>query len=218
VSTIRLAAIALVAVLCGCAGGSTASIALECADFASCPAGGTLGVGGRLFYTLYGGGELVARDDSVLRIDKSDVAAVVGVAPGTTDVMSIGDDGRVLATAAITVAAVTELLLAADPANAADGPLLDHQFDAAYAISAAQPIGLGLQPLIGSDRSMGTHYYDVSLDGKPYDCTGDAPRYCTGPVYYDQIVLDPPLPTGDHVLALHSTDGGRDFAFRLSAN
>ncbi|MBA3391600.1 MAG: hypothetical protein H0T89_03095 [Deltaproteobacteria bacterium] len=188
----------LLALFAGCTNTtSVGSIQLDSAD-------GELGVGGHAFFTLYLDGELsddarlVATDGSVVHVETGSAGSIVGVAPGTSDVMMIvGDD--VVDVLTIGVAEVTALHL-----------------DGIDQLVAGAPVVVGFESMIGNQRSRGTHYYEVALDGTPYTCWGDVPRFCNGPIYYDMLHLDG-LTVGEHQLAFRAVDGGRDFAFVLRA-
>jgi hypothetical protein len=193
----------------GCATQSEPSIQLECAGHADCH--GALGVGGVIPYTLYDGdsiasaSHLIARNDGVVRIETSDdIATIVGVAPGTTELAMIDDSNTIVARSTITVAEVTRLRL--------ESPM----FGGNYEVPAGTPVPITLDPEVGDARSIGAHFYDVLFDGSEYTCWGTDIRYCTGPVWYETLPLDP-LSAGEHTLAFHSLDGGRDWSFTLTA-
>jgi hypothetical protein len=193
----------------GCATQAEPSIQLECAEHTSCQ--GALGVGGVIYYTLFDGdgiastSHLIARDDGVVRIEtQDDGAKIVGVTPGTTEIAMLDDSDTIVLRQSITVGEVSQLALRSV------------SISGTYEVPADQPLPITLDPQVADERSIGTHFYEVSLDGSDYTCWGVDIRYCTGPVWYDSLPLDP-LSAGEHTLAFHSLDGGRDWSFTLTA-
>ncbi len=162
------------------------------------PPTSALGVGGTLFASndFF---ELVSTDDTVVRIGDRSVE-VIGVQPGTASVLALDSDGDVRAEMPVSVAPVTELRLIG--------------FSPVVAARTSMPVVL--EAWVGEARSAGAHYYEVLLDGAAYYCWGDSPRYCNGPVYYDELHIDGLAP-GNHEIAFHPIDGGADFTFQIIA-
>ncbi|MBV8758865.1 MAG: hypothetical protein JO257_16370 [Deltaproteobacteria bacterium] len=184
------------------------SIELDCAVGTQCQ-NGTLGVGGIVSYLLYRDDHLVqpsrliALNDGVVQMRvEADVPQIVGIAPGTSELAMLDDNGAIVARRTITVGDI-ELHLVSPMISGSNVP-------------AGRSIPITIDPEVGGARSIGSHYFQVSLDGAPYDCWGTDTRYCTGPVFYENVPLDP-LDPGDHTLAFHSLDGGRDWSFTLTA-
>lgn len=205
--------LALVVLVGACAAPAEApTLQLECATGVPCGSG-TLGVGGLVFTTTVGDASFVSSDDRVLQVRSADpVPSVVGAAPGRAELMLL-ESGRIIDRVSIDVAPVAELrLMSAD----LQGPYLADGLDGSYAARANEPVSIALEPLVGVARSMGTHYYDVALDGSPYTCWGSSPRFCDGPVRDDTLSLDP-LAAGTHALDFTSLDGGREFHFSIVA-
>jgi hypothetical protein len=207
-------------VLAGCAGSGEGTIRLDCFNGATCDSG-ALGVGGVLWFDLYQDGEiasgarLVSADDGVAAIrhlDEVDLTEIVGVAPGNTELIMLDEQGNDVAELPIVVQPVTEVRFDAG-VTAINGPFVDPQHNAAYGVPAGARFAVTLDPFVGPARSIGTHYFEASLDGERYDACFDL--YCQGPTFYDGIPFQ--LDAGEHVLDLHSLDGGRDFSYTLSA-
>lgn len=180
-----------------------------------------LGVGGTLYAMLYQDGELasdarlVSTDDSVLAVEVDDRVGirVTGRGPGTAALWMIDASGKRVDEVELAVAPVTALRLV--PRGEVSGPYLDDTSDGTYRVPASAAFSLGLVPEVSGARSRGVHFYEVALNGEPYDCETDGITYCRGPVYYDQLAFT--LVPGDHALTLRALDGGRDFSFQLVA-
>lgn len=198
---------------------STANIQFECAAGSNCS--GSLGVGGTLFYLLYRDGALASdaqlvADGTIVRVDTSRSSpAIVGLSPGTTQVRMVGTGGATLSTASVNVAALSDVALYANAPVSMQGPLADSQYNAKYVVPTGQRITMHLQPKVGTEPSIGAHFFDVQIDGVEHRCFGE-PQVCTSSVATDEVFLDP-FAAGDHVMSLHALDGGPDFAFRLTA-
>lgn len=161
-----------------------------------------LGVGGRLFSDNLDV-RLTSSNDAVVRIDEparyDEPGAIIGVGPGTANVRAVDrQTGELLAEVPITVAELTALRLDGMPPT----------------LMAATPVDVTLESWVGTRESSGYHYYKVVLDGEPYDCWGEVPRYCNGPVFYEQLHLDG-LSPGTHELVFESVDDGADFTRTL---
>lgn len=194
-------------------------IQLQCNE--ACDLERQLGVGGTLYALLYLDGELatdarlVSTDDSVLAVEVDDQVGirVVGRGPGTAALWMIDGSGMRVDGIEVAVAPITALRF--DARGEVSGPYLDGTGDGSYHVPASAAFSLELVPEIDGDRSRGIHFYEVALNGEPYDCETDGITYCRGPVYHDQLTFT--LVPGEHALTLRPLDGGRDFSFQLIA-